>query len=177
MTSTAVPIQIFIEKWHVSLNADFFVFSSLHIALLNFFKEIRTRHISKGRTITAYLPAAFKTYRKANEIEKVAAPLSNQKQIKIGRCTFLQSLHPCIEKSLESLTFHAEQGIVCENADGFRDHIHFVLSSLIADLLGKEAMLFFKRQTSTSVPCRVDHVQKKHPLLSNLRERRTIHQI
>lgn len=101
MCFTAGVKQIFIDTSHVLSRACFFVLCPLHIALLNFFEEVRKRHISLKRTITAYTSVSFETCLEALEVGKVAASLSNQKQNQIGRDTFLQSSRPTIEKSLE----------------------------------------------------------------------------
>lgn len=64
----------------------------------------------------------------------------------IGSDSFLQSLHFSIKRNLIALTIHAEQVVVCHNADGFSAHFHFSLGSYAAVFTTNRRRAVFKKK-------------------------------
>lgn len=145
--------------------------------MLNFTEEVRGLLISQGRTIRVYLHVSFKNCHQADGPGKRAASSTYQKQKQIDRETVLHDLQHSINKNLENMLLHAEQGKVCQSADGFPVHFHFALGSSIVDLPETKDILALRRGTNTPVPCHLCYIQKDQLSLCNVANRRTIIQI
>lgn len=68
--------------------------------------------------ITEYLSFSFKNCLRADETEKGAVSLANQKQKQKHNGAVLQSLRHRIEKLMVNLKRHAEEETDCQSADG-----------------------------------------------------------